>query len=487
MSREEASPICEVIPQAPLFERSVLATIASDPQRLAETPDLCAEHFNVPAHKNVFRAIEKLTGEGKVTDDLTLHDELARDGQLENTGGPAGVVDILAHSYPGSFPQHVAELRDYRARRLFASQAREIAKRVTDGTTAAELAEIRAQHAEQLAKIEGQASPSGFPLVMACDVDGATDPADFVEGLLTEGGTSVVYGPSNCGKSFWVMDLAVAVATGNMFRDELEAERGAVVYVALEGERGLRNRVTALKQSRMLPDGSPLFLCFHPVSLLEVEHPMALAATVKAAAAKSSLPCRLVVLDTLARAMAGGDENSGQDMTRAVRAMEEVRAATGAHVCLVHHCGKDEARGARGHSSLRAAVDTEIEVSRQDGQSISTVRVTKQRDLQAGEPMPFSLKVIELGLDRRGKPITSCVVKHEDSIMAASASKSGRKPTCAPEDMLGLLPAASVKDWQERVEEETGLKQSQFYEHKKVLEAGRKYRREAGTNRLIAS
>lgn len=74
----------------------------------------------------------------------------------------------------------------------------------------------------------------------------------------------------------------------------------------------------------------------------------------------------------------------------AVAGIDAVRAATGAHVAVIHHCGKDEARGARGHSSLRAAVDTEIEISRADGETISTVRVTKQRDMAIGDPLPFS-------------------------------------------------------------------------------------------------
>ena len=30
----------------------------------------------------------------------------------------------------------------------------------------------------------------------------------------------------------------------------------------------------------------------------------------------------------------------------------------------VHHCGKDAARGAGGHSSLRAATDVELEITR---------------------------------------------------------------------------------------------------------------------------
>ena len=329
-------------------------------------------------------------------------------------------------------------------------------------------------------------SPEPFPFARADTLEGTNEPADFVEGLLTEGGASIIYGPSNCGKSFWILDLAACVATGRDFRGELEVDRGAVVYVALEGAYGVRNRVEALKRCGLLPDGTPLYLCFAPVSLLTPGHAERLAETVKAVAAQSSLPCRLVVLDTLARAMPGGDENKGADMGTAVAAIDAVRLATRAHVATVHHCGKDEARGARGHSSLRAAVDTEIEISRGEGETVSTVRITKQRDLPTGEPMPFTLESVTLGLDRRGKPITSCTVKHEDSILAATRGTAGRKPLCTPEGMLRFLPAASVKEWQESVKEETGLDRTQFYSHKKTLEAAGRIRRETGTNRLVA-
>jgi hypothetical protein len=288
-----------------------------------------------------------------------------------------------------------------------------------------------------------------FPITLAGEMEGVAEAADFVEGLLTEGGASVVYGPSNCGKSFWVLDLAASVATGKDFRDELEVEQGAVVYVALEGTNGATNRIQAMMQAGRLQADSPFFLCFAPVSLLERGHAESLAASAAQAAAESGLPCRLVILDTLARAMAGGDENSGQDMTRAVQAIDTIRAATGAHVCVVHHCGKDEARGARGHSSLRAAVDTEIEVSRPEDGPITTVRVTKQRDMPAGNPLPFSLEVIELGSDRRGKPITSCIVRHEDTIMATTRKKRGRTPDFDPGDFLTLLPQPSTAAWHE--------------------------------------
>jgi hypothetical protein len=324
-----------------------------------------------------------------------------------------------------------------------------------------------------------------FAIIRAGLSAGMSMAADFVEGLLTDAGASVVYGPSNCGKSFWILDLAVAVATGKPFRGKLEVDQGAVIYVALEGSHGVKNRIEVLKRASRLKDDAPLFLCFAPVSLLNPEHAGKLAASVKLATEQSGLRCRLVILDTMARAMAGGDENSGKDMTFAVASIDAIRAATGAHVCVVHHCGKDEARGARGHSSLRAAVDTEIEVSRPEGETISTVRVTKQRDLPMSAAMPFSLVPVTLGTDRRRKPVTSCLVRHEDEEKASKPKKAGRKAKCTANEMLQYLPAATVAEWQERVHEETGLGETQFYEHKKTLETAGRIRREPGTGDII--
>jgi hypothetical protein len=332
----------------------------------------------------------------------------------------------------------------------------------------------------------GNAAIEPFPLTRADEMGASEGVRDFVEGLLTEGGASVIYGPSNCGKSFWILDLAAHVATGKAWRHgEIEIDQGAVVYVCLEGTHGLRNRIEALKREGILTPGAPFYVCTSPVSLLDPTHADKLAETVREAAKQSDMPCRLVILDTMARAMAGGDENASKDMTFAVASIDAVKQATGAHVAIVHHCGKDEAKGARGHSSLRAAVDTEIEVSKPDGECITTVRVTKQRDLERGEPMPFSLTVIELGTDRRGNPVTSCTVHHEDAMMASQPKKSGRAPKCTADGMLKYLPADTASEWQRRVKDGTGLSETQFYNHKRDLEARKAIGKEVGTNRII--
>jgi hypothetical protein len=102
-------------------------------------------------------------------------------------------------------------------------------------------------------------------------------------------------------------------------------------------------------------------------------------------------------------------------MGRLVKAADRIREQTGAHVAFVHHSGKDQARGARGHSSLRAATDTEIEVVRNEGAEASVATVTKQRELEIDGVFGFELKQISLGVNKRGKEVTSCVVVEADA------------------------------------------------------------------------
>src|SRR5204862_79157 len=57
----------------------------------------------------------------------------------------------------------------------------------------------------------------------------------------------------------------------------------------------------------------------------------------------------LIVIDTLSRVMAGGNENQPDAMGAFVRNIDRLRAATGAAVLIVHHSRKDASRGARRH------------------------------------------------------------------------------------------------------------------------------------------
>lgn len=270
---------------------------------------------------------------------------------------------------------------------------------------------------------------------------------DFVEEFFTSGSMSVVYGPSNCGKTFFIVDLALHVAWGRDWRGRA-VDKGAVVYLSLEGAQGIRNRLAAFKAHHNLTGGLPFIAMPQPVNLLNEDADVhAVIELVHHVAAETGLHVAMVIIDTLSRAMAGGNENSPEDMTAIVGNCDRIRNATGSHVCIVHHSGKDEAKGARGHSSLRAATDTEIEIKRDPEMTFSAVRIAKQRDLEAGDPFAFSLHRVPLGTNRRGKDVASCVVVEADktAVLARDPDKLSTKETAALESLERCLFAGGFE------------------------------------------
>ena len=240
------------------------------------------------------------------------------------------------------------------------------------------------------------------------EIDGYEPPREIVEGLLAAGGGSLIYGSSSTGKTFLTLDLACATATGATWMGR-RTEAGLVVYVAAESPGSVKARLAAYQRrhGRRLQN---LVVVQDAVNMLQKRDTDALIQTIKAAEERVGKKATLIVGDTLARLTSGGDENSGQDMGAVIGNFDRIRGETGAHFLLIHHSGKDREKGARGHSSLRAAVDTEIEVlsTDEDGR---WAQVTKQRDLPGlGDRIGFDLEVVEIGASQWGTPVTSCVV-----------------------------------------------------------------------------
>lgn len=273
----------------------------------------------------------------------------------------------------------------------------------------------------------------------------------LVDGFIDQSAFSVIYGESHTGKTFVALDLAFGIAVGDPWNGK-RVRQGAVVYIAAEGGRGIRQRVAALRQA-CGKARVPFALIPCSVNLLggsksDIDEIVRL---VDGFSLKAGMPVSLIVVDTLSRAMAGANENASEDMTAFVQAVDRLRDKTGAHVMVVHHSGKDTSKGARGHSSLRAATDTELEVAD------NTLTVRKQRDGEHAASLKFRLKVVDLGRDVDDQPITSCVVewsaagadfvdvaltpeemKASDALLAA-LEKTGKSWATAP-DIVAAYP-----------------------------------------------
>lgn len=302
-------------------------------------------------------------------------------------------------------------------------RGRQVAERFFDPSAAS------AAEADSLFPQEPAAPARKFqflPFDTAADTALDDHGAPLIKGLLDQGAMTILYGPSNVGKTFVAMDIAYHVAAGLDYAG-MKTARGCVIYVAAEGGRGAKRRVRALRDK--FPGTDVQFLLL-PASI-DLRRPDADLRPLISAIGDLGVPVLLIVVDTLSRAMAGGDENSSVDMGHIVTHFDALRAHTAAHLLVVHHSGKNIAAGARGHSLLRAATDTEIEV----GEGV--IEVTKQRDLDKSWSSGFALEVRTLGVDRDGDPITSCTVRlvGRDSAEVARATE---RESAVVADVTGL-------------------------------------------------
>lgn len=263
-------------------------------------------------------------------------------------------------------------------------------------------------------------------------------PNELVEGLMTIGSTVVVYGDSNSGKTFWALSVAAAVAMGVSCYGR-KTDPGLVVYLASESPNSIRSRVQALKKyyNNNLEN---LVIVQAPVNFYQgdgdANDVIGLVRTVEQMKGQS---VRLIIPDTLARVSAGANENSGEDMGPVMARFDVIAATTLACVMIIHHNGKDAAKGSRGWSGIRAHIDTEIEVNEKDG--VRSVTVTKQRELPSkGEAIYFKLQVMEMGTTKFGKPATTCVAIPDDD----SQEQSPHKPLTKHDQNVQLLERAWI-------------------------------------------
>ncbi|MFK8251787.1 AAA family ATPase [Ancylobacter terrae] len=244
-----------------------------------------------------------------------------------------------------------------------------------------------------------------FPLVPFADIALSTAPSYLVRGLLCSTGLAVIWGAAKCGKSFWLFDLLMHVTLGWPYRGR-KVRQGLVVYLCLEGASGFRARKVAFEKEFLRDyDGDVPFLLVATSLDLIREH-STLITDIRASLGE--LRPAVVAIDTLNRSLAGS-ESDDKDMPAYIRAAGAIERAFGCLVAIVHHSGLDGTRP-RGHTSLLGAADVQIAVKRDAADQIVTT-VEYAKDGPADDTTTSRLRVVEVGVDDEGDPITSCVIE----------------------------------------------------------------------------
>ncbi|MUJ18594.1 helicase RepA family protein [Aliivibrio fischeri] len=243
----------------------------------------------------------------------------------------------------------------------------------------------------------------------------------ILNGFIPKESVGVMYGKSGSRKSFIAIDISCAVATGSLWHNQI-TRKGAVVYVAAEGQMGISKRVKAWE---IVTDQQveQLYILGQAIVMSDATAQNNLIQAIHELEKHNDIKVELIILDTLARNF-GGDENSPDAMGKFIRGCDLVKTSTGASVLAIHHSGKDVSKGGRGHSSLNAAIDCEFQVSHDSKTGLTTLSNTKMKDAEEADDVVFDFQPIKLGItSEEREPITSL------ALLTPAAFKNNKSKT----------------------------------------------------------
>lgn len=270
----------------------------------------------------------------------------------------------------------------------------------------------------------------------------------LVDRLIGHAEFTVIFGHPSSGKSAFVEDVGLRIAAGLEVHGR-PVRRGAVLYVALERRSLVERRVVAFRNRHKL-QGLPFGICGGVLDLRQVDTANEILAISKELEAETGEPVVLVVVDTLNRALAGGDENSSVDMGKLVACLEYLRKQTGAGVLCIHHMPK-QAETMRGHGSLLGAADTTILVNKSAGSHSATV--IKANDAQEGQQIAFAIEAETVGSDG-----TEAAVVVPVETWAVPPAEPEERLTKNQRTVFGILHDAgasglTTEEWNDRARE----------------------------------
>jgi hypothetical protein len=262
-------------------------------------------------------------------------------------------------------------------------------------------------HAQQNPNLN-TAAPNGawteLEVIKFSDMRAQLDGRPLVKGYLQHEQISLIVGDPSSGKTFLALDRDLHIAAGLEWFGR-KVSQGPVVYLAAEAGQTIQNRAVAWGQEHGLNNtGVPFAAITSPVDLCHADAGDIDKIVEAVANLNFASPLALLEIDTVARVMAGGNENAPDDMGAFIHSLDLLRQRLRCHISAVHHFGKEHDRGARGHNSLLAAIDTETRIENK------VAVITKQRDGPCGGEFPFKLRPVTLGYDEDGDLVTTCVV-----------------------------------------------------------------------------
>ncbi len=228
----------------------------------------------------------------------------------------------------------------------------------------------------------------------------------LIDDLLQDPCTAVIHAPWSSFKSFGALDIGLAMASGQPAFGHFPVNRaGPVIYLAGEGLAGIETlRRPAWRSARGIEPGHvlPFYTVERVPQAASPDDVAACLQTVRDAIATGTIERPvLVIVDTMARAMAGLNENDAGDATLYLDLAEALKSEFGCTVLTIAHEGKDADRGLRGSSALSAGFDIIIKMDADIEDLTASVSSPKVKDGSPIEPFALRGREVHLGDGRK--------------------------------------------------------------------------------------
>ena len=217
-------------------------------------------------------------------------------------------------------------------------------------------------------------------------------PQWLVPGLVVEGSHALLVGSFGTFKTFLALDLALTIAAGVLpeavggpedWRGPWRTNRpGPVLFAAGEGRPGLRQRVEAWEALHLGGERVEDFMLTDPVPRI-TDEPATVEAFIKLALKMRPGGYRLVVVDTVGRAMQGANENQQEHASSFTALVEHLQRELGCSVLALHHTGHGRADSPRGSTVFSADADTMVLARREENALEVRLTMSKQKDAEA--------------------------------------------------------------------------------------------------------
>lgn len=241
----------------------------------------------------------------------------------------------------------------------------------------------------------------------------------IVKKYIPEAATVMIFGPSKHGKTFVSLDIACHISLGLPWQGS-KTKEGVVVYLAGEGNYGIRQRVASWCKQHSISNLDNLLISNKAIA---IDDPMAAAKIIHAVKELTNEEVKIVFVDTVNRHMAG-DENHARDVSNFLNNTNIICSALGSTVVLVHHSGNglDAQDRARGSSAWIASLDAQFSVTRKD--EIINFHCKKMKDGPEPDDVYGSLQTVPLGWqDEDGEEIKGAVFMPQSAPTPAQEPK----------------------------------------------------------------